>query len=73
MTKLSDMTKIELEKLLIKLKDDFNDIEEEKSFVLGQTGLHVSSKTVKKYDEELKNLSDKVEEIEKILLTWKTV
>jgi hypothetical protein len=50
MRDLSGMTIVELDAYLSKLKADLEEVEEERMFVLGQTGLHVSASVVTKYD-----------------------
>lgn len=56
----SGKSKEELEKILASLKEELEEVEEERQFVLGQTGLHVSGGTVKKFDAEISALIEKV-------------
>lgn len=71
MITLSNMTISELEKFLLKLKNDLEEVEEERMFVLSQTGLHVPGVTVKKYEAEVYDLKDRIEEAEKFLQSKK--
>jgi hypothetical protein len=64
----SDMTTDELKELLSKLKEELEEIEEEKMFVLGQTNIHLPGATVKKYEAELDELKARIGEVEKVLL-----
>jgi hypothetical protein len=57
----------ELEGYLSGLRDELEDVEEERMFVLGQTGLHVSASAVKKYDTEIAALKARIEEAERAL------
>ena len=67
MKDLSGPTTAELDKYLSKLRAELEEVEEERMFVLGQTGLHVSAGTVKKYETELNELKAKVEEVEQVV------
>jgi flagellar biosynthesis chaperone FliJ len=67
MEDLAKMTSDELDEYLTKLKDDLEEVEEERMFVLGQTGLHVSAKTVSKYESNINRLKENIEEAEKAL------
>ena len=71
MNMLNNMTIDELEKVLSKLKINLDEIEEERMFVLSQTGLHVPGATVKRYEAEVYDLREKIEETEKALKTKK--
>jgi len=64
MKDLSGMTIGEFAELLSKLRADLEDVEEERMFVLSQTGLHVSAGAVKKYETEVNDLRTKIEEVE---------
>lgn len=57
----------ELEKRLVKLKDSLEDIEEERSIVLGQTGLHVPGTAVKKFEIEIGEITESINELEELL------
>lgn len=64
---LSDMTGAELQQLLSNLQADLDDVEEERSFVLGQTGVHISASTVARYESERSALRVRIEEVEQAL------
>lgn len=67
---MGDFEKIsvpELEKKLAKLKEYLEDIEEERTLVLGQTGIHLSSSTVRKYEAEIEEINQRINELEKLL------
>jgi len=72
MNTLSNMNIDELEEILSKLKKDLAEVEEERIFILGQTGLHVPGGTVKQYEAEVHNLRERIEETEKTLQGKKT-
>jgi hypothetical protein len=67
MKDLSAMTIGELEGYLSNLKTDLEEVEEERIFVLSQTGLHVSAGAVKKYEVEINGLQARIEEVEQVL------
>ena len=67
MKDLEEMTVGELNEYLAKLKVDLEDLEEERMFVLGQTGLHVSAGEVKKYEAEFDSLKARIEEVEQLV------
>ena len=63
---MEDLTKLDhavLEQRLRNLEEELEELEEEKSFVLKQTGLHVSGGKVKQYDAQTKVLQDSIAEI----------
>lgn len=62
-----NMSVPELEKKLLKFKDSLEDIEEERSFVLGQTGIHLSGATVKKFKIEIEEINERINELEELL------
>jgi hypothetical protein len=64
---LSDMTMDELKVLLAELKATLKEVEEERLFTLGQTGLHVSGSTVKRYESEVNGLKARIEETEQMI------
>jgi hypothetical protein len=64
MRDLSNMTPAEVDTYLSKLKADLEEVEEERMYVLSQTGLHVSAGAVKKYETEINGLKAKIEEVE---------
>lgn len=57
----------ELEKKLIRLKDYLEDVEEERSLVLAQTGIHLPSSIVQKYEIEINSLNKSINELEEFL------
>ena len=67
MKDFAQMTVGELTEHLSRLKADLEDIEEERTFVLGQTGAHVSTGTVKEYETEVASLKARIEEVEQLL------
>jgi hypothetical protein len=67
MKDVSGMTADELQEYLSKLRADLEEIEEERRFVFGQTGLHVSGGAVKKYETEVNDLRTKIEEVEQVV------
>ena len=69
MTDLSGMTVAELDEYLSELKAELEEVEEERMFVLSQTGLHVSASTVKKYETELNELRTRIEAVEQAVHT----
>jgi NAD(P)-dependent dehydrogenase (short-subunit alcohol dehydrogenase family) len=71
MRDLSGMTVAEVDTYLSKLKADLEEVEEERMFVLSQTGLHVSFGTVKKYEAELNELKARIEEVEQVVYAMK--
>jgi hypothetical protein len=64
MSELETMSLPELEAYLQRLRDDLEDVEEERMFVLGQTGLHVSATEVKKFETTVQGLREKIAEVE---------
>lgn len=65
----ADMTADQLEEYVSKLKEDLEEVEEERMFVLSQTGLHVSARTVTKYESDINRLKESIEEAEQALRT----
>jgi hypothetical protein len=72
MKDLAEMTVGELSEYLSKLQVDLEDLEEERMFVLGQTGLHVSAGEVKKYEAEFDSLKARIEEAERLVRAKQT-
>ncbi len=64
-----NMSACDLEQCLAKLRGDLEDLEEERMFMLGQTGLHVSAGQVKKYETQLETLRSDIEEVQQLLRT----
>ncbi len=67
MKDLDEMSTADLGRLLVGLKADLEDIEEERAFVLGQTGAHVSASTVARYESEREALREKIKAAETAL------
>lgn len=67
MKALSEMTGAELQSLLAKLKEELEEAEEEKMYVLGQTGIHLPGATVRKYEAEISELKQRITEVEEML------
>lgn len=63
----SNINSGELEEILSRLKQNLTEVEEERMFVLSQTGLHVPGETVRKYEIEVCDLKTRIEETEKAL------
>ena len=61
------MTGAELREFLSNLQADLEEVEEERSFVLGQTGVHISASTVARYESERNALRVRIEEVEEAL------
>ena len=61
-----EMTVGELNEYLSRLKVDLEDLEEERIFVLGQTGLHVSASAVAKYEAESASLKGRIDQVEQL-------
>lgn len=64
---MGDMTGAELREFLSNLQADLEEVEEERSFVLGQTGVHISASTVARYESERNALRVRIEEVEDAL------
>lgn len=63
---MEDLAKLEravLERRLKNLEEELEELEEEKSFVLKQTGLHVGGGKVKQYNAQTKVLEESIAEI----------
>ena len=54
----------DLERLLHRLNDELEEVEEERMFVMGQTGIHLPGAAVKKYEAEVQSLKNKIEACE---------
>ena len=68
MRDLSSMTISEAGEYLSGLRADLEEVEEERMFVLSQTGLHVSAGAVKKFEAEITELKARIEEVEQGVL-----
>jgi hypothetical protein len=64
MKEISGMTSAELHEYVSGLRSELEDAEEERTFVLGQTGLHVSAASVKRYEAQVSGLQAKIAEAE---------
>ncbi len=67
MTEFDKMSKRELESKLLELKDLLEEVIEERSIILGQENIHLSSKLVTKYANEIQDIKDKIAAIENLL------
>lgn len=67
MSKFKDLTVPELENKLAELKDLFDEVTEERGIILGQENLHLSSKLVTKYADELAEIQRDIEHVESLL------
>ncbi|MCT8976747.1 hypothetical protein N4T77_09060 [Clostridium sp. CX1] len=72
MSAFEKMSIEELEKRLIRLKEYLEDIEEERGFVLGQRGIHLSSSVAEKYQIEINDLKESINELEELLRKKRT-
>ena len=72
MKSFSEMNVSELEGILTKLEKELEEIVEERTFVLGQTGMHIRGRTVQTYEAEVTRLKARISEIEEILQTKKS-
>ena len=67
MKDISSMSVTELQEHLEKLRVDLEEVEEERMFVLSQTGLHVSARAVSNFESEMSRLKTEIGEVEKAL------
>jgi archaellum component FlaC len=67
MNRFENLTKQELEQKLAELKDLFEEVTEERMIILGQENLHLSSKLVNKYENELNEIKEDIALVEKQL------
>lgn len=63
MEDLSKLRKEDLERRLAVLLEELEELEEEKSFVLKQTGLHVSGGKVRQYETQTLSLTESITEL----------
>ena len=63
----SSMHKVELEVELRRLQDDLEDLEETFQFHMRNTSAHISSRVVKKGEQELERLGTEIKKIKKLL------
>lgn len=62
-----EMTIEELQKRLAHEKEEFEDMEQERMYVLRQTGYHLSGGAVKKYEAEVEEAKKRIKRIEEVL------
>lgn len=63
MENLSAFTKEDLERRLQRFLAELEELEEERGFVLKQTGLHLPGHTVKKYEAEIQGLKESIAQV----------
>ncbi|OLN31546.1 hypothetical protein [Desulfosporosinus metallidurans] len=68
MENLSKMKIEELERRLGVLEEELDELEEEKNFVLKQTGLHISGGKVKQYEAQTQYLNQSISELREELM-----
>ncbi|SFR10480.1 hypothetical protein [Desulfoscipio geothermicus] len=61
------MNRRELEKKLENLQEDLEDLKQERHFMLEKTTIHVPGHARHRYEAEIKELEEKIKEIEKLL------
>ncbi|MDZ5726302.1 hypothetical protein [Acetobacterium sp. K1/6] len=66
MNELSKLNDVELKNKLASLKEDLEDVENERSFIFKQSGMHVSSGKIvaqmEEFDAEIKKLNKSITE-----------
>lgn len=67
MVDLEKMSIEELEEKLVKLKESLEDVQEERSIVLGQTGIHLPGSTARKCEIEIKKINKSINKLEELL------
>ncbi|EHQ90366.1 hypothetical protein [Desulfosporosinus youngiae] len=60
---LSSLSNEDLSRRLQTLSEELEELEEERSFVLKQTGLHLPGHTVKRYEVQTQTLKDSISEL----------
>lgn len=63
MEDLTKLRKVDLERRLSTLTEELEELEEEKSFVLKQTGLHVPGGKVQQYQTQTLALQESIKEL----------
>ncbi|GAB6174712.1 hypothetical protein JCM15765_41900 [Paradesulfitobacterium aromaticivorans] len=63
MEDLKNLSRQDLERRLNALEEELEELEEEKSFVLKQTGLHVGGGKVKQYEAQTQALQQSISEL----------
>ncbi len=66
-SKFEEMDREVLEKLLKKKKEKYQEVEEEKHFVLSQSGRHIPGTLRREYKIELEQIKDRIDKIKEIL------
>jgi len=64
---LEEMSGEELRAEFLKKKEQIEEIEEERDFLLNHTNKHIPGNTCKKYEAEIKRLQMQMERIEELL------
>ena len=67
MAELREMSRTQLQARLAELRGQLEELEEEREFVLKQTGFHLPGHAVRKYEQDYARLKSEIVEIEKIL------
>jgi hypothetical protein len=67
MNQFKHLTKSELEQKHGELKDLLEEVTEERMIILGQQNLHLSSKLVTKYENELNDIKENISCVEKLI------
>ncbi len=65
--KLMKLNKKELEKLLEEKRDRYEEIKQQRDFVLKQTGRHIPGTKRERYKIELEQLQEQIDKIEEVL------
>ncbi len=65
--KLEEMDQEELQELLQKKQDKYEEVERERKFVLKQTGRHIPGTTREEYKIELNRIQSQIDEIQEVL------
>lgn len=64
-----NLTTAQLQEKLAEQKDLFEEVTEERMIILGQQNLHLSSKLVTKYENELNEIKESIAVLEGLLKT----
>lgn len=64
MENLSILRDEDLSRRLQTLTEELEELEEERSFVLKQTGLHIPGHTVKRYESQIQSLKESITELQ---------
>jgi len=67
MKKIEEMDKSELQTKIAELKDLLEEVIEERDIILGQGNLHLSSKLVIKYADEIAQIKEDISQAERLL------